>query len=1049
VTRSAVEYFKRRGLESGGGGAWFAPVNLYQARGNLTAEQLRDLARAGRELTMQVAGKNAPLPINYGRRDIPARIGAVGMIGGDLVVQAIHGIGLHEEIEGVYVNDELNPAGITMTHYLGTTTQGVDPTLALAVPTYNSDMVLRLPTGEEGVAYTVLRIPGGAIDNAPRIRSIVKGIRPVDPRIAATEDNQARYWRVYVDDSNTTDSFFCDIAEIELRATLGGADQASGGTASASDGTAADAFDDDSATFLRLGTGPGWVAYDFGALTVVRQVAIQAGDNAFRAERAPKDFKIQYSHDGSTWHTAAEITGETAWGISEVRTFEVAVQPTNRPYSDNTALCWGDLASNPVYGAGAPTLGVAEAADWCDTLVSGTERARIAYSFVDPQLTETYLDLLADYAQCGWYREGASLKIYADSAVSGPNGEEMVGYGDFSSAEGWTLGEGWSIGGGEAYAIDPAAEEPLERVIPAVTGEQMVVSLTITEIYTGDVALHLDGLEVIAPQTSAGTYTATITAAADNPTIKAVPSADFQGDIDEISAKGLFWRIGKWLKDSLNIDGLDDRDAPTKVYVRWTEPSLSSGTWGDAEPAEAELPGVEPGDVRLIPTTLDFPGIYRLEEAQLKADSYVQRFLNQVDVSWGTTDIGARFRPGDPIWLYNATLGVDIKLKVRAADMVDYGQHRITGRRYDPAHYPDVIEIPADAGVVPVNLIMPLQANTVPSGWVEETPANGRFIIGAGDLYASGDTGGSETHAGLSGNTESVDSHGGSPSYTTFRATTNPSGSDLFVFRYLSASPPDLTHPHTYDTGTITPDLYRRGVKLARKTGATSTTIPPECTPLGLPGLLAAGMTRVTSEAGRLLVAAAAVHNAGVASKHISFATGDFDDTHKHWSTVGGRNDFTTSDTVYQKEEGGGLHHHDNTLELNRNPKRTRVAMYSSTQEMPVLPGFIGFWDEVTYGPIPAGWVLCDGSGATHDVVNRLIEIAAEGLEGTKVGDNTISIDGYGSYVEHDHDGPSSVSSAFKVLLNHGNKIKHRHRITNSDTWQPPFFGYSVIMFSP
>lgn len=52
------------------------------------------------------------------------------------------------------------------------------------------------------------------------------------------------------------------------------------------------------------------------------EITLQARSGA-ETNQMPKDFTVQYSSDGSNWTTIASFTGETAWGSSEVRAFQV------------------------------------------------------------------------------------------------------------------------------------------------------------------------------------------------------------------------------------------------------------------------------------------------------------------------------------------------------------------------------------------------------------------------------------------------------------------------------------------------------------------------------------------------------------------------------------------------------------------------------------------------------------------------------------------------------------------------------------------------------
>jgi hypothetical protein len=111
------------------------------------------------------------------------------------------------------------------------------------------------------------------------------------------------------------------LAEVEMRATAGGADECSGGTATASNGTPTGAFaDDGTTTTWAAGTGslPQWIEYDFGTPKTIVEVAITTrSGNVFRD--APATIQVQY-YDGATWQTEWTIT-TGPWGAGETRVF--------------------------------------------------------------------------------------------------------------------------------------------------------------------------------------------------------------------------------------------------------------------------------------------------------------------------------------------------------------------------------------------------------------------------------------------------------------------------------------------------------------------------------------------------------------------------------------------------------------------------------------------------------------------------------------------------------------------------------------------------------
>jgi len=162
--------------------------------GQLPASDINDLANTPRDMTTTVAARGALVPLLYGERDVPGLVFAVGSVGSDLLIGFLWCLGECQSIEAVYFNDAAVPGGVTLTDYLGTPTQTVDPTLAANIAAYNDRMRVPMPGGDYiGICYTVARIPPGVIDGFPRARAHIKGRKVYDPRVDATlyRDNPA------------------------------------------------------------------------------------------------------------------------------------------------------------------------------------------------------------------------------------------------------------------------------------------------------------------------------------------------------------------------------------------------------------------------------------------------------------------------------------------------------------------------------------------------------------------------------------------------------------------------------------------------------------------------------------------------------------------------------------------------------------------------------------------------------------------------------------------------------------------------------------------
>lgn len=138
----------------------------------------------------------------------------------------------------------------------------------------------------------------------------------------------AAYWRLYV--SAVEGGTGVSIAELEFRETPGVAETATGGTPSASSQYNAStgpekAFNGAEGDYTNIwssaSTPPQWIAYQYPAPHVCRQVAIRARMDGGTFGQTPSAFNVEYSDDGVTWHTAWSVSGSTGWIGNEWRTF--------------------------------------------------------------------------------------------------------------------------------------------------------------------------------------------------------------------------------------------------------------------------------------------------------------------------------------------------------------------------------------------------------------------------------------------------------------------------------------------------------------------------------------------------------------------------------------------------------------------------------------------------------------------------------------------------------------------------------------------------------
>lgn len=88
-------------------------------------------------------------------------------------------------------------------------------------------------------------------------------------------------------------------------------------------------------------------------------------------------------------------------------------------------------------------------------------------------------------------------------------------------------------------------------------------------------------------------------------------------------------------------------------------------------------------------TTLDLPGVYRIEEASNKAIEKLHRTNIPFRATITVLDEGVLFQPGDVVQIVNANRGVDFPMWVETSVMVSYGRHQITGIAYADQQFSD------------------------------------------------------------------------------------------------------------------------------------------------------------------------------------------------------------------------------------------------------------------------------------------------------------------------------------------------------------------------
>lgn len=140
-----------------------------------------------------------------------------------------------------------------------------------------------------------------------------------------------RYWRLYIE-ANDGDANYSSIGEMEI--FDGATDRTGGasGTATASSANGSDvaslAFDDAGSSEWITASGqsaPSWIAIDLGAQYPISSYTIRS--QRIVTGRTPSQWKLQANNTGQgtgdPWVDIDTRSGETGWGIQELRTYVI------------------------------------------------------------------------------------------------------------------------------------------------------------------------------------------------------------------------------------------------------------------------------------------------------------------------------------------------------------------------------------------------------------------------------------------------------------------------------------------------------------------------------------------------------------------------------------------------------------------------------------------------------------------------------------------------------------------------------------------------------
>lgn len=137
-----------------------------------------------------------------------------------------------------------------------------------------------------------------------------------------------RYYRIYITAAGSGTQIY--LGEVELRVVIGGADVTSPSTPTnqssyiltGSTPNASRLVDNNTGTWWLTSSGslPAWASFDLLTPMDIRQIAMLP--NASYLARAPRDFIVQGSNDGTTWTDIQSFASQT-WQANTWKTYDL------------------------------------------------------------------------------------------------------------------------------------------------------------------------------------------------------------------------------------------------------------------------------------------------------------------------------------------------------------------------------------------------------------------------------------------------------------------------------------------------------------------------------------------------------------------------------------------------------------------------------------------------------------------------------------------------------------------------------------------------------
>jgi len=348
--------------------------------------------------------------------------------------------------------------------------------------------------------------------------------------------------------------------------------------------------------------------------------------------------------------------------------------------------------------------------------------------------------------------------------------------------------------------------------------------------------------------------------------------------------------------------------------------------------------------------------------------------------------------------------------------------------------------------VLPTGLILPLNDSSVPSGWEAFNAANDRLIIGAGDTYAPGATGGTAVGAAV-GNLPGGTGTGGDHHPISGAVWFN--GNDMNGYVGLWKKNDYTNGAHQHDIGlAYLNQIDKNEYKLIRSTQENDK-LPSKTGVFSTSSLAGLGMSVLGNN--KLFGSYSSVRELSK-SGTVSLATAG---SHYHTTdTSWARADDTGGPNYIDYQNVAGDHSSSEALTtINQNFKRLLLSLWShSTTQIEAAPGMIAMWESLTP---PDGWLICNGTNGTPDLRNNFIQNCPSGSENTTSQGNNQVTCGISTTVTHNVSHTHTTNhnwfsqNSQYIAISHGTySWSHNHTINSSGTYSflPAYYALSFIM---